>query len=64
MDEDAPRERPDFELAFLVKQDLSTLSIDDLRARIDSMKAEIARCEAAIAARGDTRAAAEEIFKI
>lgn len=63
MDEDAPRERPDFELAFLAKQDLSTLSVDDLRARIDSMKTEIARCEAAIDARDNTRAAAESIFK-
>lgn len=64
INEDAPRERPDLTLAFLEKQDLSALSIGDLEDRIASMKAEVLRCEAAIASRSDTRAAAEKIFKI
>ncbi len=63
MDENAPRERPDFALAFLEKQDLSTLSIGDLEERIGAMNTEITRCKAAIASRSDTRAAAEELFK-
>jgi len=64
MYEDAPRPRPDLELSGLVKQDLSTLSVEDLEHRIASLRAEIVRCEAAIAERGDTRQAAESVFKI
>ncbi|MBB5518584.1 DUF1192 domain-containing protein [Amphiplicatus metriothermophilus] len=64
MDFDEPQETPDLTLKSLKKQDLSTLSVDDLEERIASLKAEIARCEAALGARGSTRAAAEKMFKI
>lgn len=63
MDEEAPRQPPDFALASLGKQDLYTLSVADLKVRIEALKAEIARCEAALALRGDTRSAAEKLFK-
>lgn len=64
MDFDEPQEAPDLTLKLLKKQDLSTLSADDLEERIASLKAEIARCEAALGERGSTRAAAEKLFKI
>lgn len=63
MDEEAVREIPDFTLEKIGKQDLYTLSIDDLSARIESLKAEIARCEAAMSQRGDSKSAAEKLFK-
>lgn len=63
MELDEPKEKPDLILAKIAKQDLSTLSLDDLRERIANMKAEIARCEALIGAKSDTRAAAEKLFK-
>ncbi len=63
MDEEAVRDIPDFTLEKIGKQDLYTLSIDDLSARISSLKAEIARCEAAMAQRGDSKSAAEKLFK-
>jgi len=63
MDNDALNEKPDLTLGFLAKQDLYTLSVDDLNERIASLKAEIARCEAALSDRGSTLSAAEELFK-
>ena len=36
----------------------------DLEERIASMRAEIARCEKAIADRGSTKAAAEKLFRL
>ncbi|MEZ5896013.1 MAG: DUF1192 domain-containing protein [Parvularculaceae bacterium] len=63
MDEEAVREMPDLTLEKIGKQDLYTLSVGDLSARIDSLKAEIARCEAAMAQRGDSKSAAEKLFK-
>ena len=62
--DDEPREKPDLLLARLARQDLSTLSLGDLGERIDNMKAEIARCEALIASKSDTRAAADKLFKL
>ncbi|GAB4527444.1 MAG: hypothetical protein Kow00133_16350 [Amphiplicatus sp.] len=64
MNFDEPQEAPDLTLKSLKKQDLSTLSADDLEERIAALKAEIARCEAALGERGSTRAAAEKLFKI
>lgn len=64
MEDDRPKEAPDLTLDKLGKQDLYTMSVADLRARIDSLKSEVARCEAAIASRNDTRTAAEKLFKI
>jgi uncharacterized small protein (DUF1192 family) len=45
-----------------VGMDLAALSIDELEERVDLLKAEIARLEAEIAAKGSTRAAAESFF--
>lgn len=47
----------------LARDDLSILSIDELRLRITSLQAEIARCESAIASKQDSMAAAEAFFK-
>jgi uncharacterized small protein (DUF1192 family) len=46
-----------------VKKDLARLSIEDLREYIDALKAEIARAEAAIAAKDKARAGAASFFK-
>ena len=63
MEDDRPKEAPDLTLEKIGKQDLYTMSIGDLSARIASLKAEVARCEAAIATRNDTRSAADKLFK-
>lgn len=63
MDFDEPKEQPDLTLAKIGKQDLYTMSVGDLRERIASLKGEITRCEAALGARSDTKAAAEKLFK-
>lgn len=64
MDLEEPRDAPDFTLARIGKQDLYTMSVSDLEERIGSLKSEISRCEAALSARGSTRAAAEKLFKL
>ncbi|MEM9616892.1 MAG: DUF1192 domain-containing protein [Pseudomonadota bacterium] len=63
MDDDALNEKPDLTLGFLAKQDLYTMSVDDLNERIASLKAEIARCEVALNDRGSSRSEAEKLFK-
>lgn len=63
MDEERPREAPDLTLEKLGRQDLYTLSIDDLRERISSLRAEIQRCEDALSARDSTKSAADKLFK-
>lgn len=64
MDPEALNERPDFTLQKIGKQDLYTMSIGDLEERIASLRAEIARCERAIAERGGAKAAADKLFKL
>ncbi len=64
MEDDRPKEAPDLTLEKIGKQDLYAMSVADLSARIASLKAEIARCEAAIAMRNDTRSAADKLFKL
>ncbi len=64
MDDQPLNEKPDLSLAFLAKQDLYALSVDDLDERIAALKAEIERCEAAKGDRGSTRDAAEKLFKL
>jgi uncharacterized small protein (DUF1192 family) len=64
IDPEALNERPDVTLEKIGRQDLYTLSVGDLETRIANLRTEIARCEAAIAARGSTRAAAEKLFKL
>ncbi|MEL6212244.1 MAG: DUF1192 domain-containing protein [Pseudomonadota bacterium] len=63
MDADAPSEKPDLTLSKLGKDDLYELSVGDLEDRIASLKAEIARCEKAMADRGGARSEAEALFK-
>ena len=63
MEDERPKEAPDLTLEKLGKQDLYTMSIGDLVARIASLKAEVARCETAIASRNNTRSAADKLFK-
>jgi uncharacterized small protein (DUF1192 family) len=64
MDIEEPKPEPDLTLKAIARQDLSTLSVGDLEERIASLKAEIARCEAALGDRGSTRAEAEKLFRI
>jgi uncharacterized small protein (DUF1192 family) len=46
-----------------IGQDLSLLSVDELRTRIGKLRAEIARLEAELNAKGATKAAAESLFR-
>ena len=64
MDDEPLNEKPDLTLGFLAKQDLYALSVSDLEDRMAALKAEIARCEAAIKDRGSTRSEADKLFKI
>lgn len=63
MDIEEPVNEPDLTLKSISRQDLYALSIGDLEERIAMLKAEIARCEKALADRDSTRAAAEKLFK-
>ena len=56
-------DKPKDPLTELGKQDLGPLSLDELQARIDALKAEIARVEAHRDAATQHRSAAEELFK-
>ncbi|UUP17440.1 DUF1192 domain-containing protein [Nitratireductor thuwali] len=58
-DEDAVKGNPQFTLG----QDLSTLSVEELRRSIDLLQKEIARIEQEIAAKDSTKATAEAVFK-
>lgn len=64
MDDEPLSEKPDLTLGYLKKQDLYTLSVGDLEERIEALKTEIARCEAAMNDRGSSRSEAEKLFKI
>lgn len=44
--------------------DLTTLSVAELRERIDLLKAEIARLETSISSKMSSKAAAESVFKL
>lgn len=46
-----------------IGQDLSLLSVAELRERIGLLRSEIARLEAELAAKGTTKAAAEALFR-
>lgn len=58
IDDDRPAKKPRHEIG----QDLSLLSVDELRQRIEDLRAEIARLEAELASKGTTRSAAEALF--
>lgn len=64
VEEEHVREIPDLTLQKIGKQDLYAMSVGDLEERIRSLKAEVARCEQAIAQRGSTKSAAEKLFKL
>lgn len=46
-----------------IGQNLSLLSADELRERIDQLRAEIARIEGELDAKGSSRIAAEALFR-
>ena len=56
-------DKPKDPLAELIKQDLGPLSIDELVARIEILKEEIARVETHRADAERHRSAADELFK-
>lgn len=58
-DEDRPARKSVHDIG----QDLSLLSVDELKLRIELLKAEIARLEAEAVAKGASRAAADSLFK-
>ena len=58
-DDDRPKRPSGHELG----SDLSLLSVEELTARIVLLKAEIERLEAARAAKGESRSAAEKFFR-
>jgi len=58
VDEDAPRTPR----THAIGEDLSTLSLDELAARIAMLREEIVRVEDAIAAKRESAAAADKIF--
>lgn len=60
MDDDAvPKKKPAHELG----QDLALLSVGELESRIEALKAEIARLEAARAAKQASRSTADQFFR-
>ena len=58
-DEDAPKKQTTLSLG----EDLSTLSVDELRQRIEALREEISRVEQEIKAKEAHGAAANAIFK-
>ena len=56
-------DKPGDPLTELKRQDLDPLSIEELKERIEALKAEIARVEAHIERVNRDRSAAEELFK-
>lgn len=58
--EDEPRKK---KTAHEIGQDLSALSVGELGDRISQLRAEIARLEGEISAKGATRTAADALFK-
>ena len=59
--DDLPKQKDDF-VADLEKEDIDTLGPEELAERVERLKAVIQRYEAAIAARGSSRSAAEALF--
>ena len=56
-------DKPDDPLTLLTKQDLDPLSVDELRARIEILQAEIARVQAKLDNAVSFRASADDLFK-
>ena len=55
--------KPGDPLAEVIKQDLGPLSVDELHARIETLKSEIARVEKHLSDAERHRSAADELFK-
>ena len=55
--------KKDSPLTAVEKEDLSTISAEELQERVLRLQAEIARTEAEIKAKGASKAAAEAFFK-
>ncbi len=55
--------KPDDPLTLLAKQDLDPMSVEELRARIAMLEAEIARARAKIEFAESFRASADAIFR-
>ena len=58
-DDDKPVKKPSHEIG----ADISALSVDELKARIALLQAEIDRLEAEIGAKSSSRNVAESLFK-
>lgn len=56
-------DKPDDPLKLLTRQDLDPLSVEELRARIEILKAEIERVQAKLESSVNFRASADELFK-
>ena len=56
-------DRPQKKTAYEIGSDLSLLSVDELSARIDLLRAEIARLESEKTKKGASRSAAENLFR-
>lgn len=56
-------DRPQKKLAHEIGSDLSMLSVDELKARIGLLEAEIERLEVEVAAKSSSRNAAEGLFR-
>jgi uncharacterized small protein (DUF1192 family) len=56
-------DKPDDPLKLLTRQDLDPLSVEELRARIEILKAEIDRVKAKLESSVNFRASANELFK-
>jgi uncharacterized small protein (DUF1192 family) len=56
-------DKPDDPLTLLTRQDLDPLSVEELRARIETLEGEIARVKAKLDASVSFRASADELFK-
>jgi uncharacterized small protein (DUF1192 family) len=59
MDDDRPQKQTAHEIG----SDLSMLSVDELKARVELLKAEIARLEAEATKKASGRIAAESLFR-
>jgi uncharacterized small protein (DUF1192 family) len=56
-------DRPKKKIAHEIGQDLSLLSVEELAARVQLLKDEIARLEADMTSKRATRSAADQFFK-
>lgn len=63
MDFDDLPAKKDSPLSAVEKEDLSTISAEELQERVLRLQGEIARTEAEIKAKGASKAAAEAFFK-